>query len=119
MMKLVGEGFDILKITPDVIRYMMVSLPTISEGILLKTAEDVISYKGKEADDLTERDKKIIVFELIGAGFSSGAFEDSERKLLEHICQLLKVDSEYIEEFTEVMGRLAAVNKEVADLINE
>lgn len=117
--RLVENGEDILTLTPEIIQRVMVGLPRIRQEILEKSAQIVIESKEDEFNDLTIRAEKIIIFELIGTCFSSGQFEPEERQLLEKICDYMNVDKEYIDEFTEVMGKLFAANREAAELINE
>lgn len=115
--KLVDNGEDILNITPKLIRKMMLTNPVIQQEVLESTADALITATDNSL--FAMREKKIVLFELIGAGFSSGAFEVQEKQLVTKICKLLDVDNEYIEEFTDVASRLFDVNKEINDLINE
>lgn len=68
---------------------------------------------------LTEKDKKIIITELLGAAFSSGDIETEELELIHHICLSLDLDGESLEELYEALANLYQANKTLTDLINE
>lgn len=119
MQYLISKGEDILTLTPTKIRASMASLPQIKQEILQKAVQTVFTLKVVIGLTLSEREKKIILCELIGAAYSSGAFETEEKQLINTICQVCSFDSEYIEEFDTVMSTLFKVNKELAELINE
>ena len=119
MQYLISKGEDILTLTPTKIRASMASLPQIKQEILQKSVQTVFARKVAIGLTLSEREKKIILCELIGAAYSSGAFETEEKQLINTICQVCSFDSEYIEEFDTVMLTLFKVNKELAELINE
>lgn len=116
---LLANGEDILNLNPQKIQSCMASLPKIKQEILQHTVRAAFKPKQEMGLTLSEREKKIILCELIGAAYSSGAFEAEEKQLLESICQTLDIDSEYIEEFDDVMFKLFKVNQELAELINE
>ena len=119
MQYLISKGEDILTLTQTKIRASMASLPQIKQEILQKAVQTVFARKVAIGLTLSEREKKIILCELIGAAYSSGAFETEEKQLINTICQVCSFDSEYIEEFDTVMSTLFKVNKELAELINE
>lgn len=119
MLSLISSGVDVLKISPKMIEGAMLTTPTLKQDILRRTAKELISIKKDSLGKFESKEKKIILFELIGAGYSSGHFGDEERSLLLYICELLHIESEYIEEFLEVSERLFAINKDLAILINE
>lgn len=116
---LLANGEDILNLNPQKIQSCMASLPKIKQEILQHTVRAAFKPKQEMGLTLSEREKKIILCELIGAAYSSGAFEAEEKQLLESICQTLDIDSAYIEEFDDVMAKLFKVNQELAELINE
>lgn len=116
---LLTNGEDILNLNPQKIQGCMASLPKIKQEILQRSVQAVLEPKQTMGITLSEREKKIILCELIGAAYSSGAFEAEEKQLLESICQTLDIDSEYIEEFDDVVAKLFKANQELAELINE
>ena len=91
----------------------------VENYILKRTAGELISIRQKNIGHLNSKEKKILLFELVGAGHSSGYFEDREKSLLLHICKLLDIESDYIDEFVEVSERLFKINAEIENLIDE
>lgn len=117
---LIANGVDILKITPDVIKMEILKFPEIKAEVLESSVQNGIKeFFEKTGMVLSGKEKKIILFELIGAGFSSGRLEDAEKNLLIKICECLEIEAEYVDEFLEVAGQLFMLNKEIVDLINE
>lgn len=119
MLNLISSGVDVLNINPKLIEEAMLTTSALKQDILRRTAKELISIKKDILGKLEGKEKKIILFELIGAGYSSGHFGDEEKSLLLYICELLHIESEYIEEFLEISERLFAINKDLTILINE
>lgn len=101
-----GEGFGL-------------TTSNIKNYILERTADELISIRKKSIGHLNSKEKKIILFELVGAGYSSGYFEDRGKSLLLHICKSLDIEIDYIDEFIEVSERFFSINTELETLINE
>ncbi len=119
MLSLISSGVDVLEINPKMVEEAMLTTSTLKQDILRRTVKELIFIKKDVLGKFESKEKKIILFELIGAGYSSGHFGDEERSLLLYICELLRIESEYIEEFLEVSERLFTINKDLAILINE
>lgn len=118
---LVANGEDIFTLTPNKIQAAMFRcLPQITQLIIHQTAKRVFQEKQEQGElFLSINDKKIILCELVGAGFSSGSLDDVEKKLLQAICQILELDLAYLNEFIALMGAVFRVQKSLSDLINE
>lgn len=84
---------------------------------VLKNAASVV-IKGNP-ESLSIKERKIILTELIGAGFSSGHFEEEEKELVKFIGSELGLDNEYFDEITEVMEKVFHANRELTELVNE
>ncbi|NOL49259.1 hypothetical protein [Pelistega europaea] len=84
---------------------------------VLKHAASAI-IKGN-TEDFSTKERKIILTELIGAGFSSGHFEEEEKELVQFIGTELDLDDEYFDEITEAMEKVFIANRELTELINE
>lgn len=119
MLNLISSGVDVLNINPKLIEEAILTTSALKQDILRRTAKELISIKKDILGKLEGKEKKIILFELIGAGYSSGHFGDEEKSLLLYICELLHIESEYVEEFLEISERLFAINKDLTILINE
>ncbi|NEN75011.1 hypothetical protein F9B74_01530 [Pelistega sp. NLN82] len=83
------------------------------------TASSDYKDQRQTAEKLSEREKKIILTELIGAGFSSGHFDEEEKVLVKFIAAELGLDEESFEELTEAMEKFFIANKELSDLVFE
>lgn len=103
----------------EAVEDLVLTMSIVKIYILKRTAGELISIRQKSTGYLNSKEKKIILFELIGAGYSSGVFEDSEKSLLLYICNLLEIENDYIDEFVEVSESLFTINKNLATLINE
>lgn len=119
MSNIFSSGEDVLNINPAMVEKFMLSNSIIRRDILKRTVKELIAIRQETIDNFESKEKKIILFELIGAGYSSGHFGDDEKSLLIYICELLKIENEYVEEFLEVSEKLFTINKELAILINE
>ena len=119
MLSLISSGIDVLNINPKMIEGAMLTTSILKQDILKRTAKELISIRKDALGNFNNKEKKIMLFELIGAGYSSGHFGDDEKALLIYICELLNIENEYIEEFLELSERLFAINKDLIILINE
>ncbi|WP_072281110.1 hypothetical protein [Rappaport israeli] len=116
MQVLASEKEDLFNITPELIQHIILLLPEVRQQILTKSARELIKNKDRY---LTTKDKKILLFELIGIGYSSGQFEQEERFIIEEICNLLTVDFQYINDFEDILQRMLPINLEAYQIINE
>lgn len=116
---LINNNYDVLDITPEITKKVILSLPQIRQEVLDNAVQILIKEKYNDIENIRMKEKKIILFELIGAGFSSGYFVEEERKVIENICQIMDIDLEYIEDFSEIIERMLTVNREANELINE
>lgn len=81
--------------------------------------QPVHGIKKTALQNITLKERKIIVFGSIGAGYSSGKFENNEKRLITHIFNLPQIKVEYIAKFSKTVGKILSINKEAIDLINE
>ncbi len=117
--ELISSGVDLMDINPEKIHGVMISFEDIKSKILRDSVEILSSTKTAYLDEMTNKDKKSVLFELISFCFNSGKISNNQMDLIKQICICLRVDSAYIEEFMEVIQRLFAANKEAKELINE
>lgn len=112
----ISNDGDLINLNGEIMKSEFLKLPQIKTEVLEKTAKEIIeSSKAK----LDEKVKKIILFELIGAGFSDGYFDDSEKNLFHKICQWLDIEEEYVDEFLELATSFFTLTNDITDLINE
>ena len=117
--ELIFSGIDLMDINPEKIQNVMIRLEDIKSEILTNAIVFSTATKKSYIEEMTTKDKKLILFELIRFCISSGKISNSQMSLLQKICICIHVDLAYIEEFTEVINRLNSANKEAKELINE
>lgn len=116
MENFIANDGDLTNLDGDVMKSELLKLPQLKAEALEGTARTVIRESEASLDDKT---KKIILFELIGAGFSDGYFDDSEKQLFQKICQWLDIEEEYVDEFLELATSFFTLTNDITDLINE
>lgn len=107
---------DLVNLNGDIMKSEFLKLPQLKAEVLENTAKKIIESSKVKLD---EKLKKIILFELIGAGFSDGYFDDSEKNLFHKICQWLDIEEEYVDEFLELATSFFTLTNDITDLINE
>lgn len=110
---------DILNIDAEMIKRFMLKNSRVKQEILIRTADSVLEYRKDNLDNFDSKEKKIILFELIRSAYNSGGFNDYEKTIFLHICKILEIENEYIEEFIDVSTRLFKIKEELVDLIEE
>ena len=95
------------------------TITNVKNYILERTADELISIRKKSISHLNSKEKKIVLFGLVRAGYSSRYFEDRGKSLLLHICKSLDIEIDYIDEFIDISERLFSINMELETLINE
>lgn len=115
----VSSDGGMLNIHTGVTENSVLTLSNVKNYVLKYTAKKLFSMRKESISYLKSKEKKIMLFELIGVCYSSGHFNDVEKDLLIYICELLSIENEYIEEFLDISERLFAINKELTILINE
>lgn len=117
--ELISSGVDLMEINPENIHRVMISFDDIKGEILKNSTAILSSTKNAYLDEMTNKDKKLVLFELISFCSNNGKISNNQMDLIQQMCTCLRVDSAYIEEFMEVIQRIFAVNKEAKELINE
>lgn len=114
---LTANNEDLLALSRTSIEQEFIKLPKIQIEFFNNIAQDIIEeYKASHFD---EKIKKIIVFELIGAGFCDGNFDENEKHVFYKICQCLDVEEDYVDEFLQLAKSFFTLTKDITDLINE
>ncbi|WP_182025855.1 TerB family tellurite resistance protein [Vibrio rotiferianus] len=68
---------------------------------------------------LSASEKKAIVFELIGIAFADNDFSELELATVRNIAQSFEIDSDTLDEMTQLVAELNRVSTEALDLIQE
>lgn len=113
---LINNDVNLVDIDADSMKSEFLKLPELKKEALENTAQVLI----EDSNILfSEKNKKIILFELIGAGFSDGYFDQSEEHLIHKICHWLNIEKEYVNEFLELSTSMFTLCNDISDLINE
>lgn len=134
------KGLNIFELEKDALLSEIAHIPSVKEEIIKKTATGLI-YMKKWGEppfmakahiaaaispfikhtpiEINERDKKIILFELIFIAYINGNFNSFEKELIESIAMNLQLDMEYIPEFIDVVSGIASCFREANQLISE
>ena len=115
--QLVKQNYDLLSLDKELIQTMILELPEIKLQVFQNVLNKLIEERNVQ--ELSERDKKIIIFELIGLGISNNYFAENELKIIREISNKIGSDSEYIDEFIPVINNLYQNQKQALELINE
>ncbi|MBS9783262.1 MAG: hypothetical protein KGV46_01765 [Pasteurella sp.] len=117
--KVMAEGGDLMDLQDENMLLSIVSFPKALFEILTESAKLLFESKKDDLGYFTERERKIIIFELISIGFCSGRIEKQKIKLIRYICELLDIDNDYFEEFINASNRFFEAKNEIVELINE
>ena len=117
--ELISSGVDLMDINPEKIQNVMITLEDIKSEILKNAIVIVTVTKNSYLEEMTVKDKKLILFELLNFTLTKGKISVQEMELIQYFCICLKIDLAYIEEFMEVIQRLISADKEAKELINE
>lgn len=134
------KGLNIFELEKDALLSEIAHIPSVKEEIIKKTAAGLI-YMKKWGEppfmakahmaaaispfikhtpiEINERDKKIILFELIFIAYVNGNFNSFEKELIESITMNLQLDMEYIPEFIDVVSGISSCFREANQLISE
>lgn len=65
----------------------------------------------------SERDLKIIVFEILGIIISDNDFDEKEKAFVNHLVERCNLDTGLIDKMIVLLGKYAAVYKEIVDVV--
>lgn len=138
--KISEKGLNIFELKRDDLLSEIAQIPSVKGEIIRKTAARLINMK-KMGDyyfmqripivavaslyirhnpiEISERDKKIILFELIFIAYANGNFNSFEKELIESIAINLKLDMEYIPKFIDIASGISSYLREANQLISE
>lgn len=117
--ELISSGVDLMDINPEKIQNVMITFEDIKNEILKNAILFFTATKNSYLDEMTVKDKKLILFELLNFTLGKGQVSAQEMQLIHYCCICLKIDLAYIEEFVEIIQRLITADKEAKELINE
>lgn len=101
------------------IRKEFFALPKRKIEVLQQVLEIVLKSKVNFLTDISNKEKKIIIYELVRLCLTYSQLDEGEILFIKKVCQFLQVDFDYVEEFKDVIEKSLAVNKEAKELIYE
>lgn len=101
------------------IKDLMLKNKNVRQDILIRTIDGIFANREINSNILDSKEKKAFLYELIQSGYINGQFDDNKKILLLRVCNLINIDSEYLEELLEITGSLFVINKNLTNLINE
>lgn len=101
------------------IENLMLKNKNVRQDILIRTIDGIFANREINSNILDSKEKKVFLYELIQSGYINGQFDDNKKILLLRVCNLINIDSEYLEELLEITGSLFVINKNLTNLINE
>lgn len=87
------------------------------EGTYLK--RNYFSTKAKEGNLISIKQKKAMIFELLGMAYADGVFNNREQRIIYKISDLLGLETESVNEFENLVLKIIETHKEALELINE
>lgn len=78
-----------------------------------------IQNSKEEKEALSEKDKKIMIFELMRLVAHNGELDELGKKIIQAIAQQFALEKEYFDELATVAAKLSSIQKEAEELINE
>lgn len=115
------SGIDFFSINPKVIQIFTANLDQIRQEILLQTAETVVEKKKIEGIELSNKEKKIYLYNLLYFCIDGNKDLDGEHasSLLKAITLSLGLDLAYIDEFKSLVKQYVQIEQELVILIKE
>lgn len=101
------------------IKKLMLENKNVRQDILIRTIDGIFANREINYNTLGTKEKKAFLYELIQSGYINGQLSDNKKILLLRVCDLINIDSEYIEEFLDITESLFVTNKNLTNLINE
>jgi hypothetical protein len=77
------------------------------------------STKSKEGTPISIKQKKAMIFELLGMAYTDGVFNNREQRIIYKISDLLSLERESVNEFENLVLKIIETHKETLELINE
>lgn len=112
-------GYDIFNITPEISEQIALSFPIIRRIILEQSINYIISSKFNTIATWDNKYKKLILSEVMRLAIEQALYTEEEQYLIEVMFNAMDVDLEYMDEFKEILLKIAQHNAELNTLINE
>lgn len=94
-------------------------MPFVNDIRLKILSKLIAEVMPKSAESISLKNRKIMLFELVGMGYSDGSFTGVEITVIDKICQLFELDNQTIKEFSEIISKIVEATNEAITIINE
>lgn len=101
------------------IKNLMLENKNVRQDIIIRTIDGIFANREINYNLLNSKQKKSFLYELIQSGYINGQLSDNKKILLLRVCDLINIDSDYIEEFIDITESLFVTNTNLTNLINE
>lgn len=119
MQSIMEKGATLQDLDKNTLQYALLDMPDIKWQVFLQVLKDLANEKQKHISAMTQKEKMVFIFELLGMGYASGKLEQKEHSLIKEICSVLELDVEYIDELNEHVAKIYAAYTEALKIINE
>ncbi|EIN5953637.1 TerB family tellurite resistance protein [Vibrio cholerae] len=116
MLSLAESDIDLTSIDQAAIEEEILKLDELRANVFGLVSKTFID---ESKVSLSVSEKKAIVFELIGIAFADNDFSELELATVRDIAQSFEIDSETLDEMTQLVAELNRVSTEALDLIQE
>lgn len=113
----IESGVDLSEITPKKTEYEVAKLV----GVRKEMIDSILKQCFENIDlvNLTHRDKKIIMFELIGLAHADGSVHELEEMIVNSVASNFAMDNETLDELKEAAEVIVDAVKEATEIITE
>lgn len=84
---------------------------------VLSTAKDEDTILRQLKDVTSVRERKIVVFEVLGIMFADSEYDDAEKAFVTRIAEFFEIDSETVDDMVKILREYARVFTEITALI--
>ena len=97
----------------------MINESYVKNSVIKEMLRRLILVRKKEGISFSYSEGKIFLFELVGFCVQHSVFDEVKKDILQKVCEVFGLDSEYIDEFARAITRFLDANQEIHVLINE
>ena len=114
-----SAGGGINNINSEVMMAAMINESYVKNSVIKEMLRRLILVRKKEGISFSYSEGKIFLFELVGFCVQHSVFDEVKKDILQKVCEVFGLDSEYIDEFARAITRFLDANQEIHVLINE
>lgn len=112
------NGGDLMDLQGDnlfikIARFQEVRLAILKETLMFLWKNMLREFK------LDEHDRKLVLFDLIRLFITDSGLKEQEKIIINSICEMMDIDLEYVDEFSEKAIVYSKIKDDILELINE